>query len=938
MNRLISTLETALGSQRVCATEPRLSAWSTDASYFAITPKVVVTVDTVEQLQSVLHVAEHFKLGVTFRAAGTSLSGQAVGEGILVRLGFKGFRSLIISQEGHVIKLGSAVRGAEANAALAEFNRKIGPDPATLKVAMMGGIVANNSSGMCCGVKRNSYHTLRALRMVLADGTILDTGSAKSVADFKRTHSVLLEELQGLAAQTQQNAALCQLIRSKYEIKNTTGFSINSLVDFSDGIDILSHLVVGSEGTLAFIDQVELDTVSAPPYRATALLAFRDIHKACEAIPMIGAMNVAAAELLDFSSIATMRNKPGVPTWLNTLEDGAAVLLVEVSADSEVRTRRLAETVVAAEFSGLSRAVEFEYDEAACQALWNVRTGIFPVVGAQRPAGTTVIIEDIAVVPKHLAEMVLALRVQLQKHNFYDNAVIFGHALDGNLHFIVTPNLNDNHDLARFESFMVALSEIIVSRFQGSLKAEHGTGRAMAPFVEKEWGHEAYRLMTQVKALIDPDNRLNPGVIINADATAHMKHTKRMPLVDSVIDQCIECGFCEPACPSSDLTLSPRQRIATLRRQQAIPITQLKHDIDQSCAQCSMCASVCPVGIDTGVAVGNFAAGKPLEGTPLNSDEILPTAQAGGFVRWKRAWQARHWGQLLAVYRLGFQLFHLMVGRWPKAWRCGYGRLVRQFALPLPRYLPQPAASPKRKALAQQQCSDRLLTSETEPTTVFLLVSCGARLFGGPQGSTDEQLVELLAHAGYQVETIARDNGLCCGQQWSKRGEDQLGDEKQQELTGVLSDLPEDAIVLVDAQSCFNTVNKAVRPFTNLMDFLLSSVLPKISFAQTEEPVAVHFGCELTEEDYQKLVSLAGYCSSTVHTFPQACCGGGGVKQFVNDDLAAHSGGKIAKQWDSCQRGVYINGACEVALSQHTQRPVHHIVELLVNQLQETTR
>jgi D-lactate dehydrogenase len=322
----------------------------------------------------------------------------------------------------------------------------------------------------------------------------------------------------------------------------------------------------------------------------------------------------------------------------------------------------------------------------------------------------------------------------------------------------------------------------------------------------------------------------------------------------------------------------------------------------------------------------------------VNRDEISSAEQAGGFVHWKRAWQARHWGQFLALYRFGFQLFHLVIGRWPEAWRRGYGHLVRTLGLPLPRYLPPPAGSPKRKALAQQQVNDQLLALDTEAKTVFLLISCGARLFGGAEGSSDEQLVALLAHAGYQVETIARDNGLCCGQQWSNRGEALLANEKQQELNRILNELPQDAVILVDAQSCFNTVNDAVRPFTNLLDFLITSVLPKLELTPSDAPVAVHFGCALTAEDYQKLVSLAGYCSTNVRTFSQSCCGGGGVKQFSNDQLAAHAGQKMAEQWDGCERGVYVNGACEVALSQHTQRPVHHIAELLINQLQKTLR
>ena len=119
--------------------------------------------------------------------------------------------------------------------------------------------------------------------------------------------------------------------------------------------------------------------------------------------------------------------------------------------------------------------------------------------------------------------------------------------------------------IEKFDVFNRELAELVSVRYGGSLKAEHGTGRAIAPFVEAEWGTKAYVLMHKIKAIFDPEGLLNPGVLLNPDPDIHIKSLKLMPLADPVIDLCIECGFCEPACPATHLTLSPRQRIAVTR-------------------------------------------------------------------------------------------------------------------------------------------------------------------------------------------------------------------------------------------------------------------------------------------------------------------------------------------------------------------------------------
>ena len=243
-----------------------------------------------------------------------------------------------------------------------------------------------------------------------------------------------------------------------------------------------------------------------------------------------------------------------------------------------------------------------------------------------RQSGTTVIIEDVAFPVEVLADATYDLNRLFVKHE-YSNGIIFGHAKDGNLHFVITQGFNNQAAIDQYSRFIDDLVELVVHRYDGALKAEHGTGRNMAPFVETEWGSDAYQIMRQLKQLADPDNLLNPGVIINADRKAHLADLKRIPSVEPEIDKCIECGYCEPKCPSRDLTLTPRQRIVVRRemaRQQEAGGSPLWNALDRefpymaldTCAVDGLCATACPVNIDTGTLVKRF---RSLRATPAST-------------------------------------------------------------------------------------------------------------------------------------------------------------------------------------------------------------------------------------------------------------------------------------------------------------------------------
>ncbi len=293
MSALTDALLRILPARRVIADDLRRLAYGTDASFYRLIPEVVAVVDSEDEVRALLLAARSHGRPVTFRAAGTSLSGQAVTDGILALIG-EGFATCDIAPDGASVRLGPGMVGGEVNARLAPLGRKIGPDPASINACKIGGIAANNASGMCCGTSQNSYRTLAGLRLVLADGAVLDTEDPSSVVRFRRSHAALLGELARLAVATRADTALAERIRHKYKIKNTTGYSLNALVDYEDPIDILAHLMIGSEGTLGFISRITYRTVVEDPCKASALVFFPTIAAACEAVIRLKPEPVAA--------------------------------------------------------------------------------------------------------------------------------------------------------------------------------------------------------------------------------------------------------------------------------------------------------------------------------------------------------------------------------------------------------------------------------------------------------------------------------------------------------------------------------------------------------------------------------------------------------------------------------------------------------------------
>ena len=648
--RFLADISARVPKGRIFTDPLRTLAYGTDASFYRLIPKIVVRAADEAEVALILQAADRFDIPVTFRAAGTSLSGQAVSDSVLVVAG-EGWGRCDILDEGLRIRLQPGVIGGYANRILAPYGRKIGPDPASINAAMIGGIAANNASGMCCGTAQNSYRTVAGLRLVLQDGTLLDTADPASRDQFRHSHKHVLDALDALGRQVRSDTALAARIRRKYAIKNTTGYSLNALVDYEDPFDILVHLMIGSEGTLGFIAEVTYHTVEEHPCKASALMIFPHIEHAATAAAILKEQPVAAVELMDRASMRSVETKAGMPDYLKSLGPDTAALLVETRAfNAGELSEQIRRVTGALGHLPFERPAAFTDQAAENIRLWNIRKGLFPAVGAVRNTGTTVIIEDVAFPIDRLARATLQLQEVFRRYR-YDEAIIFGHALEGNLHFVFTQDFGHDREVERYRRFMDDVCDMVVNTYDGSLKAEHGTGRNMAPFVALEWGQDGFAAMQRIKEIFDPKNLLNPGVILNPDPRAHVKHLKAMPAADPIVDKCIECGFCEVNCPSKNLTLTPRQRIAVRREIARLQVScdnpgrlaQLEADYrypgEQTCAADGLCAVACPVDINTGEYTKS-----------LRAAGVSPAAARAAAVT------AEHFGPVTAAARLGLKV------------------------------------------------------------------------------------------------------------------------------------------------------------------------------------------------------------------------------------------------------------------------------------------
>ncbi len=930
-------LETFLPSRQILTRPIERYAYAHDASFYRLVPQAVVQPTTTGEIKSLFAFSHKQHIPLVFRAGGTSLSGQAITDGLLVDIS-KHWHQFGILEAGRAVELQPGIVGAHANLLLKPYGRQIGPDPASIDAAMIGGILANNSSGMCCGVIENAYRTLVSLKVVLPNGLELDTASPTAIQQLEDGAPSLASGLADLHQRVKSNPALQEKILFKYASKNTTGYSLNALIDFSDPVQILNHLLIGSEGTLGFIASAVLRTLPVYPYKYTGLLFFHSVQEACYAINLIRDSGARAIEIMDRASLRSVEDHPGMPEVLKELPQGSAALLVEyqcLSPEEFLAARERATSSVGG--LHLLYPPDFTADPAQQARLWKIRKGLFPSIGGARPAGTAVIIEDITFPLSRISEGVTDLQHLFQRYGFSE-AITFGHAKDGNLHFVITPSFKDEPSIQRYDAFMRALVDLVVNKYNGALKAEHGTGRNIAPFVEAEWGTEAYRLMQDVKSLFDPDQLLNPGVLINTNPNAHLENLKQFPVVEAEVDRCMECGFCEPRCPSRRLTLTPRQRIVLRREMEYLKETgsdpqsldSIRVDYPyfglDTCAADGLCARACPVDINTGDLVKHLRR----ETISANGQDMAANL-------------AHRFGLLEGGMRVAVSLGHAAQAITGAGFVTGVSELAEKVT---------GGRVFKWNDSVPRPLSPNLPITHRNIAQAVYFPACISRVMGSSPERSEPSLIDLLVNvsdrAGVPVWVPQDSPGHCCGMPFSSKGYSKAFAEMIHSTLLKFWDWTDQGRlpVVIDSSSCAYTLKTAQSSLSpedqeiweklimlDLIEFTHDFLLPRLALKKLPRSVILHPNCSARKQELEaQLLKIAQSCAESVKIPDNLdCCGFAGDRGLLYPELT-HSAAELeaAEVLSRPYDGYYsTNLTCEIGMRMATHQPYRSFLYLV---------
>lgn len=899
-----------------------LAAHANDASHYLLQPQAVVLPDGAGEVAKLLQLGVRDRLSLTFRSGGTSLSGQSVSDGVLVdtRRHFRGFEVL---DGGRAVRLEPGLTVTDVNARLAAYGRKIGPDPASSVACTIGGVVANNSSGMSCGTEFNTYSTLRSLTLVLASGTVIDTGRPDADDELRHRERELYEGLDRLRRRVNDEPHSVERLRHLFSMKNTMGYGLNAFLDFERPIDVLAHLLVGSEGTLGFVADVVLETLPVLPHAATSMLVFANTADATDALPPLLEAGARTLELLDARALVVAQSDPAAPESVRSLAvEGHAGLLVEfqtATADELDAVQADAEPVLGA--LPLTRDAGLTREPGARASLWALRKGLYTAVAAARPSGTTALLEDISVPVPTLPSTCDGLTELFDRHG-YEGSVIFGHAKDGNVHFMVNERFDDPDELERYRRFTDDMVDLVLGQ-DGTLKAEHGTGRIMTPFVRRQYGDELYDVMRQVKALCDPTGLLNPGIILSDRPDAHLVDLKTVPTVDHEVDSCVECGYCEPVCPSRRVTTTPRQRIVLRRAAAKDPELAAAIEADyayeavDTCAADGMCATACPVRINTGDLMKR-----------LRSERHSDRAQRAG------AAVAKRWQGVSGTARVALTAASAVPGL-ASAASSAARRVLSTDLVPL--YTREiPSGGDHRPGPARPVDAD-----------VVFFPTCLHQVFAPDRGEgSAHAFLRLAERAGVVVAVPEGIGRMCCGVPWESKGFTEGSREMARRVVDGLwratggGRLP----VVVDASSCTHGLDGmaellpgdervAALRFVDAVAFTAQEILGKLAVAARASSLTLHPTCSTTHLGIGDDLRVVAEAVADEVVVPTAwgCCGYAGDRGMLHPELTDAATAEQATEVRAHPTELYAscNRTCEMGMSRATGADYRHVLELL---------
>lgn len=904
--------------------------FASDASFYRIIPESVIQPETEIDIISMFNYCKSNNKHMTFRASGTSLSGQSVTDGILVDLS-KFQKKLEVNNDGEYVTCSPNIIAGKINNKLKKFSRILGPDPASINACTIGGIVANNSSGMRSGIIRNAFNTIKSLRFILPNGYIIDTSDSDIDKNFEKFCPDLHQAILGFRNEIRNDKELTELINYKNRIKSTVGYSLIAFLDYEKPADILTHLMVGSEGTLGFISEITIETFSDYKEKLTGIIFFESVEEACKAIIPMKLTGVSALEFLDYKSLVSIEKLAGKKFDIASLPENSTALLFEFQEPERENINLMFKTLKQHlhEFT-LVREPIISDSQVEQEQIWKIRKGLLASLGASRKAGTTFILEDICIPVENFEYAIPDLQKLFIKYEYLDTG-IYGHGMDGNVHFMLTENFDISINVSRYSYFMNDLAELVVKKHGGTLKAEHGTGRNIAPFVEFEWGEKAYNLMKRIKKIIDPDCVLNRGVLINEDKLIHLKNFKSYPKIITDTDKCIECGFCEPVCPSKNFTLTPRKRIVIQRELErnfgSFNSKELLSDYNyysiDTCAVDGMCAEACSVGINTGDMIKSLRID-----SHSSFEQKIALVMSSNFKLFEKTTE-------LFLNLFSWISQYLPVSKINTLIDC----LFKWKLIPIKYSLNNFMGTP-----------EKIQNKTIKNSEYIYFPCCVSRLMGQPKDdkSLSDVILELAEKADIRITIPERISNYCCGTIFSSKGFDEAFQNSTNKIIDWFwkeSNLGERSIIF-DSTSCFQTIMKCENSldeinskkweklkFIDSTEFIADILIDKLTIKRKSDTVILHPTCSsirLNIDD--KLKQIARKCSNEV-IIPQsiACCGMAGDRGLIYPELISSATlDERTEITDMAADGYYSsNIPCEIGMSVSTGKKYRSIAYLV---------
>jgi FAD/FMN-containing dehydrogenase/Fe-S oxidoreductase len=582
-------LRRLLGRDLVKDDGPTKTAYAVDASIYRMEPQAVVLVESEDDIATTMTYAVQRGIPLTTRAAGTNLTGSAIGSGIILDVSRLN-RILELNREERWARVQPGMILAELNKHLTPHGLLFGPDPSSSDMCKLGGMVANNSAGP---------HTLRygavkdnvqALRVCVASGEWLNARAYglddSQLAGLLTAHA----SLRGVLSLVQEQAAVIASKRPTVS-KNSCGYNLFGLADgLTRGQFDLPKLFVGSEGTLGVVSEARLHLVDKPTATVTALIHFRRLEDVGEAVPKLLALKPSALEVMDANTLDLIgRAQHGIPM------DAAATLLAELDSESggdDLQEQAARMAAICRQYQ-LASDLVLAYDQDRREQLWKARKALYPTLYRFDPRKKPInFVDDVVVTADRISELIRYLEEFFKGQRV--PVAIFGHIGNGNAHIVPLLDVNDRQDFEKMVQGYHEIHQTVLDRFGGSICGEHGDGRVRAEYVRAMFGPELYGMFEQVKRLFDPSGILNPGVkISDRPFTDHIDYTR-------LSKSCATCAKCNSACPvydvfqSEDMSSRGWFEIVTAKDYSYLNSKR----VVEACLNCKSCRTICPAGVD----------------------------------------------------------------------------------------------------------------------------------------------------------------------------------------------------------------------------------------------------------------------------------------------------------------------------------------------------